>query len=242
MKPIMQTDFTFESGNCMQACVASIFELPLDQVPNFNREGPDHYNTFISDWASEFNMIALDIALTDDTLTLFKDTHMIAIGDSPRSPNYVHSTSGPEEFQIHHNHQKHACIYLNNEIVHDPHPDGTGIYLPQDFFTVFIIKDPSLYNAVSHQQIASMRKVCNCQEPVIQEATGQCALCCGFKKKKEDTMNKFELIERLNDILCGDLPIVVRGEKVIADISDVYIDYDHGDEHPFISIDLENEL
>lgn len=34
MIPVFQTDQTPESGNCTQACLASIFELPLADVPN----------------------------------------------------------------------------------------------------------------------------------------------------------------------------------------------------------------
>lgn len=136
MKPIMQTDFTFQTGNCMQACVASIFELELDQVPNFNKHGPKYYDEEIESWCDLINMIALDITLEHGALNLFRDTHIIAIGNSPRSTEGL----------------KHACVYKNGEIVHDPHPDGTLISLPPYCFTVFIIKDPSRYSAVSRTQ------------------------------------------------------------------------------------------
>ena len=55
-------------------------------------------------------------------------------------------------------------------------------------------------------------------------------------------MNKNELIKKLNNLQCGDLRVVVRGENVVADISDVDIDSDHNDDSYFISIDLENEI
>ena len=54
-------------------------------------------------------------------------------------------------------------------------------------------------------------------------------------------MTGFELIEKLK-IFTGELKVVVRGENVVADIRDVYIDHDHTDNSPFISIDLENEI
>ena len=55
-------------------------------------------------------------------------------------------------------------------------------------------------------------------------------------------MNKFELIEALNNLKCGDAPIVIRGESVVAGISDVYIDHDHTDDSEFVAIDLEERI
>lgn len=54
-------------------------------------------------------------------------------------------------------------------------------------------------------------------------------------------MNGSELIEKLR-VLDGELPIIVRGMDVVADISNVYIDHDHTDDSPFIAIDLEDEI
>ena len=51
----------------------------------------------------------------------------------------------------------------------------------------------------------------------------------------------FELIEKLKSLDSDELEVVVRGENVVAGISDVYIDHDHSDDSPFIAVDLENE-
>lgn len=45
MTPVFQTIFDQNQGNCMQACVASIFDLKLEDVPNFIN---------YRDWKSEF--------------------------------------------------------------------------------------------------------------------------------------------------------------------------------------------
>lgn len=52
-------------------------------------------------------------------------------------------------------------------------------------------------------------------------------------------MKVFELADKV----CGlsDMDIVVRGEDVVADIAYVTVDHDHGDNTPFLAIDLENE-
>ena len=44
MKPVQQTIYDGEHGNCHAACVASIFELPLHAVPNFQQEGNDFFH------------------------------------------------------------------------------------------------------------------------------------------------------------------------------------------------------
>lgn len=54
-------------------------------------------------------------------------------------------------------------------------------------------------------------------------------------------MNVSELMEKIRNI-DGDIPIVVRGENVIADISSVYVDRDHGDNSEYLAIDLENDI
>ena len=48
MKPVMQTKFTTEDmtvhGNCHAACIASILELPLEDVPAFEDMGHEWSN------------------------------------------------------------------------------------------------------------------------------------------------------------------------------------------------------
>ena len=49
---VRQTDFTFGSGNALQACVATIFRQPLEHVLNFITAAGG-YKTVISQWAAE---------------------------------------------------------------------------------------------------------------------------------------------------------------------------------------------
>jgi len=52
----------------------------------------------------------------------------------------------------------------------------------------------------------------------------------------------FELIEKLKSLDFDELEVIVRGENVVAGISDVCIDHNHTDDSAFIAIDLENEI
>ena len=87
MEPVMQTRFTMTDGNCQQACIAAILEIPLSDVPNYC--GPN--------WLREYNkwlfkkfgiaMITLD-ADCDFWETLWgtgQYYHVIG-GKSPRLP------------------------------------------------------------------------------------------------------------------------------------------------------------
>ena len=38
MKPIMQTDTSFDTGNCGEACLASILEIELSDIPQLHDE------------------------------------------------------------------------------------------------------------------------------------------------------------------------------------------------------------
>lgn len=44
MKPVFQQVFEQGHGDCMAACIASVLELPLGEVPNPNRNGSDYYH------------------------------------------------------------------------------------------------------------------------------------------------------------------------------------------------------
>lgn len=106
MKPVMQTIFAPPKGNCYQACIASLLELPLDGVPNF-ADGPrSRFWDRVDDWLESQGLQVLHI----NELNGFeiKGYHIIS-GKSPRG-NWRHATVG-----------------FQGEIVHDPHPEGGGL-------------------------------------------------------------------------------------------------------------------
>ena len=137
MKQVNQTICNFDQGNCMQACVASIFELPLDKVPNFMFKGPDSYYKKLDDWCEKSGLICLDVNIKH--LSVIKDCYVIVYGESPRDRNY-----------------NHAVIYYNGKMIHDPNPDKKGIVGKPECLSVFIIKDPSNYS-----KIIKGEKACN---------------------------------------------------------------------------------
>lgn len=114
MKPIMQTKFGDVEGNCFAACIASLFEMALDDVPDFSciqdKDGkPVHWLTAVDKWLWDRGMV-MRVALPD---FYPENCYYLAWGKSPRG-------------------FEHSVICYNGELKHDPHPDGTGLVAVAD--------------------------------------------------------------------------------------------------------------
>lgn len=131
MKPVDQTKFTSTDGNCFAACVASIMELGLDDVPDL--AGPEQLDK-LETWLKTRGLSYVEVTLRPrsgkDGDMLFErfglngTGYIIAGGKSPR---------GDWEHAI--------VVRVNNadnrvEFIHDPHPDRTWI---RDIQTLTII-------------------------------------------------------------------------------------------------------
>lgn len=110
MIPVDQT-ITGPKGNCMSACIASLLHLPIERVARFIREPGD---THVFQWAERlddflepFGLYALHFA-ADPERAAFPGVFHIMTGISPRG-------------------RPHAVIGKGCRIVHDPHPDKTGL-------------------------------------------------------------------------------------------------------------------
>ena len=136
MKPVVQTDTTFESGNCGEACIASILEIELSEIPSLHDpDDPQNghvYGKNLRRFLSKFSMSYMDVTMGEgcEPEDFFKNCWVIAIGPSPR---------GTEEWH------RHAVVWRNGEIVHDPHPSGAGLGVI-DMYGVFIEQNPAAHN------------------------------------------------------------------------------------------------
>lgn len=127
MIPVHQTKFydpdappDQQRGNCLTAVVASLLELPIDAVPNFVQDDVDHGNEDPEwNWWTRMHRFVQSHGHAITVLRVkpeqeFPDPepgeHYAVIGISPRDP------------RIH-----HIVIYRDGQMVHDPHPDGTGL-------------------------------------------------------------------------------------------------------------------
>ena len=119
-------------GNCFQACIASIFELPLDGVPHFLDLGwkPDTEDNgwwwHLRDWLRPRGYVYIDLPNHPDTSSDFWDAlgFTVLTGKSPRGD------------------WKHSVVGKGLSVVHDPHPSGDGLVGPPELVGILIALDP----------------------------------------------------------------------------------------------------
>jgi len=122
MKSVEQIEFRSGLGDCFRACVASIFEFDIEDMPNFWEETQDG-NVFwvkVNMWLiKHYSCKCLSVAVAAGYEHYVKDVLCVANGKSPM---------GDED---------HAVVWLNG-IIHDPHPLRVGIKGLPDTFTFFM--------------------------------------------------------------------------------------------------------
>lgn len=121
MTPLHQTEFYNPEvekarGNCWQTAIASVLDLPLDAVPHFvdvdERFGTENWFFYTYNWLHARGWHIERIATH-----IYTNEYYLVSGPSPRGNFW------------------HVVIYRNGKMVHDPHPDGTGI-LSEECFDV----------------------------------------------------------------------------------------------------------
>jgi len=110
MRPVKQdrlySDEGIGNGNCLAACYASLLDMPLWMVPPFDQMfGRGDWDHRIDEWLERlgYERFWLEGHQTDKLPEFY-----IASGKSARGV-------------------RHAVIYRNGELAHDPHFSGSGI-------------------------------------------------------------------------------------------------------------------
>jgi len=130
MKKIYQTTFggvdapKEERGNCWQACVASILEVPLDEAfdcrPYWDQNDGKWFDDFNA-WLKKYGLACIAMDHTEEKplpSTAFMGYHL-----------------GEFTSRTLTNGETHICVIHNGDVVHDPNPrakdigDAKGIYL-----------------------------------------------------------------------------------------------------------------
>jgi len=134
MRPVDQTTFGVPGGNCFSACIASILELPISEVPYFMPETIEeweadkkrslgespYYAKFVA-WCGAHGFWPLVFGARDD-IVIPPDAWTILGGQSPRG--------------------SHSVVGRGGVMVFDPHPSRDGIAKAEDV-TVLIPLDPA---------------------------------------------------------------------------------------------------
>jgi hypothetical protein len=115
-------------GDCLRACVASLFALPLGDVPHFAVS--DTWWDDVQVWVDETSGGRLRIVCAHPDLPVYGPgvwwpEHVIASGPSPRG-DYLHAVLVDAKTGV---------------LAHDPHPSGDGLAGPPvDFLVVEVVE------------------------------------------------------------------------------------------------------
>lgn len=118
---------TGPKGNCFEACVASLLEVEVSELPNLSLHGNDSWFDAMQGWLVARGWYAIAVEFDGKAF----DPVCIAVGDSPRG-----------------NH-KHAILWRRGRIVHDPYPvrpgERKGLERNPGYLVFLVPLDPSCY-------------------------------------------------------------------------------------------------
>lgn len=139
MIPVTQTKVVVKNskdelvvrGNCFAACIASIIEKPIEEVPNVETLFHINSSFWIEVMLAYLNSIGWDLCSDD----MFKRFHPDLFGydfrgtdENGKIPQYYeykdkyYLVSGKSARGV-----NHVCIYQNGILIHDPHPTKEGL-------------------------------------------------------------------------------------------------------------------
>lgn len=134
MIPIIQTKVVVNNskgemvvrGNCLAACIASLLEMPITDVPNFEvlyGINDTYYYEVLWAWLGH---LGYEMG-TDERYSCFhgneSNSHF-----KQELTDKLYLVSGKSPRGVY-----HICIYQNGTLVHDPHPTKEGLLTEEHF-------------------------------------------------------------------------------------------------------------
>lgn len=130
MKPVFQQIVDARDGDCLSACLASLLELPIEDVPKFARDAAGDGSAMMDrcrEWVAErgLALVYIHIEKNDDPMLVdcihpvfggLAGAPCIASGRSGNVPGVQHAVVG----QL-------GSMGMSFEMTHDPNPAGKGI-------------------------------------------------------------------------------------------------------------------
>ncbi len=86
-------------GNCLSACVATIFEIPLSEIPNFNQFGEAWYRSFI-DWCLERQIGLVYMTAQDSRAGAYSNMIIIAVYEVLNNPSVLHAVVAKRDLKL----------------------------------------------------------------------------------------------------------------------------------------------
>lgn len=119
MTPVNMTRFGHGNGNCMQAAVASVLDLPLDEVPNFS-DAEERWFIETDEWARSRGLGLIHVGKPESVAFMALHCHAVGLWTVAESENECHAVvmwfeSTPNA---------DGTWSWKSPVVHDPHPLG----------------------------------------------------------------------------------------------------------------------
>jgi hypothetical protein len=135
-KKVDQTQFSSEdgtvNGNCFSACLAMLFDIPIDGIPNFAEMGTDWFNPFlrfINNHGYDYYGMIYMLPFREHPAKTWEDVYK-------RSPGvdgfYIVGGPSPRTYVK----NGHAVLYKDGKMWHDPHPSRDGLLAVQDVYMI----------------------------------------------------------------------------------------------------------
>lgn len=133
MRPILQTRFGYPHGNCEQAALASLLEVELAELEPWPT-GLSHPTGVAWEVAVQARLGGHGVELhwweVEHAAALPLEGFHLRCGPSPKSCIQCEGRGDPECpgcWPGWPGHSGHTVIYKGEQLVHDPHPDGSGL-------------------------------------------------------------------------------------------------------------------
>ena len=132
VEPVMQTKFGYPEGNCIMACVASITGFVIESLPDLyidaEQQGKNWWRFFVEEMM-KLGYFAVRYDFGDDGPPVIPMGLAIVGGSSPRK---IEDEDGGAV--------GHVVVMDGGKLVHDPHPDQSGIGTIDDWIVLIPVE------------------------------------------------------------------------------------------------------
>jgi hypothetical protein len=156
MRKVKQTKFHTKKakGNCMAAAFASILNLPLESIPQFEKMARDEWQESLFRW-------------------LHRIGYDMEVWHEDESPKGYAIANGPSSRGV-----GHSVIYKDGKLAHDPHPSGDGLVRVEYFWIVYRLSKKERVQAMVDDARARLADVVYAMDRRICKAEIQDELGC----------------------------------------------------------------
>ena len=119
MTPVFQTRFGKPHGNCFAACVVSIVGGLIESFPDLSDLAEDSFE------ANTERKRRIEGYVRERGYDIARH-----VGGMPATPHLIAVGEGPRGL-------RHACVYLDGMLAHDPSPKGGGLKEVDAWYLIF---------------------------------------------------------------------------------------------------------